>query len=95
MPAGTVITIGVAGILVHVTSKSPAVFAAALKSMVYSFGLLVALEYVRFAVVVPVHIAGLAPKVIVGGAVAFKVTVIGVRVLKQPVVLFVSVTFPL
>ena len=56
---------------------------------------MVGLEYVRLAVVVPVHIVGLAPKVIAGGAVAFKVTVIGVRVLKQPVVLFVSVTFPL
>ena len=58
--------------------------------MVYSLGLLVALLYDKLAMVVPVQIDGFAPSVMDGGAEAFKVTVIAIEVLEQPVVLLVN-----
>ena len=91
--AGTATLIGDPVKLVQFTSKNPAAFAAASKSIVYSLGLFVALLYVNPTEIAPVQIDGFGPRVIAGGATAFSVTEIAVEALTQLVVLLIRVTF--
>jgi hypothetical protein len=72
-----------------VTFTKPAASAAALKVMLYWSGLPEVALYVRFALVVPEHTLGLAPKVMVG--LAITVTVIADELLTHPVALLVTV----
>jgi len=90
--AGTTIVIGLAGNGALTTSTKPAVLAAALKSILYKSGLPEGLLYVRLALVVPLHTAGLAPGVIAG--IGLTVTLIGYTALTQPVALLLTVRFP-
>jgi hypothetical protein len=91
-PAGTTIFIGLEGNAALTTSAKPSALAAALKSMLYLSGLPEGLLYVRLALVVPLHTAGLTPGVIAG--IALTITLIGYIELTQPVALLLTVRLP-
>ena len=98
-PPGTVMPIGLTGSERNVTFVNPAVIAAPLHAMLYWSGDSVVALYLRFAVVVPAHTLGFAPRVIVGFGLVFVFTVteteMGEPPLVQPVVLFLTVSVAL
>ena len=85
MADGTVTVIFPPGKVVQATSVSPAVLAAALKSIWYSSGNWVVPFTGMDACVVPVHNEAILPNVMVGGTGAFKVTEMDEVALAQPV----------
>ena len=70
-------TIGVAGSAALLTFTNPAARAAALYVILYRLGAPVVAVYGRFAVVVPRHTVGFAPRVILGAGLTVTVTVPG------------------